>query len=287
MVPPIIDLVPSDQPPGWRTRVIPNKYPILAPVGTAPSDPPSAGYGYHEIIIETPRHNAGVPELSPEEMQAVVKTWHCRICAALERPDIEVVLLFGNRGNRAGASLGHLHSQLVALASTPPRLADALAWARSWHEEHGTCAVCEAVRREIANGGRVVELTEEFAVLVPFAAASPLEQWIVPREHMQSFTQADEASLATLGGVLQRAVRRLESAAGDPAYNMVVEPGSFDPGDAASAHWAMRIVPKLTTPGGFELLSGIAVNPSIPKEDAECLRGDSKASNRIWGAKAC
>jgi UDPglucose--hexose-1-phosphate uridylyltransferase len=272
MIPPIIEEILSDQAPGWLVRVIPNKYPILATDGAEPSDPPRAGYGHHEVIIVTPRHDAGLPELSPEEMQAVIETWHRRFCAALARPDIEAVLLFGNRGNRAGASLGHLHSQLIALAFVPPSLEDELARAHAWLAKHGTCATCEELRRELETGERIVELTEEYAVLVPRAAGSPLEQWIVPREHQPSYALADMANGAALGAVLQRAVRRLKSAAGDPAYNLLVEPGSVAPDDGGAAHWALRIVPNLTTPGGFELLSRIAVNPSSPEDDARRLR---------------
>ena len=271
MLPPIIEEVPSGEAPGWSVRVIPNKYPILAMHDAGPSDPPSAGYGHHEVIIETPRHDAGLPELSPEEMQAVIETWHRRFCAALARPGIRTALLFGNHGNRAGASLGHLHSQLVALAFIPPRLKASLAVARDWHEEHGSCAACEELRRELEADKRVVELTDAFAVLVPRAAGSTLEQWIVPLEHQPSFAVANRANLAALGGVVQRAVRRLKSAAGDPSYNLLVEPGSTDPEDAAAAHWTLRIVPNLSVPGGFELLSGISVNPSSPEDDAKRL----------------
>jgi UDPglucose--hexose-1-phosphate uridylyltransferase len=37
-------------------------------------------------------------------------------------------------------------------------------------------------------------------------------------------------------------------------------------------HWRLRIVPQQTVPGGFELASGLAINPSLPEEDAAILR---------------
>jgi len=36
--------------------------------------------------------------------------------------------------------------------------------------------------------------------------------------------------------------------------------------------WHLEIIPRLTTPAGFELGSGILVNPCVPEEAAEFLR---------------
>jgi len=37
-------------------------------------------------------------------------------------------------------------------------------------------------------------------------------------------------------------------------------------------HWHLRILPQVTVPAGFELGSGLAINPSLPEEDAAVLR---------------
>ncbi|MEX2400488.1 MAG: hypothetical protein WD423_06920 [Rhodothermales bacterium] len=37
-------------------------------------------------------------------------------------------------------------------------------------------------------------------------------------------------------------------------------------------HWYLRIVPSLVIPGGFELASGLTINPSLPEDDAAVLR---------------
>jgi len=36
-------------------------------------------------------------------------------------------------------------------------------------------------------------------------------------------------------------------------------------------HWRLRIVPDLVTWGGFEVGTGMAINPSCPEQDAEEL----------------
>jgi UDPglucose--hexose-1-phosphate uridylyltransferase len=272
MLAPVIEETACDAPPGWHTRVVLNKFPILSGGPQVPPDPLQAGYGRHEVIIETPRHDADLPDLSPAELRALVATWFNRFAALQALAGIEDVILFRNHGKRAGASLGHAHSQIIALPVLTPQTASAREWAQCYREENGRCVTCDELKLESAAGERIVELTDEFAVLVPFAARRPFEQWIVPRRHDASFPEADERQRAALGPLLQRTLRRLKRVAGDAAYNLVVEPGSACLQDAPSSHWTIRIVPNMTTPGGFELQSGIIVNPQSPEHDAELLR---------------
>ncbi|OCC24203.1 hypothetical protein MB02_08050 [Croceicoccus estronivorus] len=279
MLPPMVEEREGDEAPGWFTRVVPNKYPILSGAGgELPADCLTSGYGRHEVIIETPRHDADLPDLDPAGMQAIVDTWRARFTAVSAMPGIEAVALFRNRGKGAGASVAHSHSQLVGMPFTPPLLAEGLERALAHYQEHRRCLTCEYLERELTAGDRVVEMGGTFAMLVPLAARGPLEQWIVPIRHSPDFAQGSEDERNVLGGVIQRAIRRLRKVVGDAAYNMVVEPGSSDPAHRPAAHWKIRLVPDLLTPGGFELLSGLAVVPSSPESDAESLRGVNPAA---------
>ena len=38
-------------------------------------------------------------------------------------------------------------------------------------------------------------------------------------------------------------------------------------------HWHLQIIPRLTTTAGFEMGSGIHINPSLPEADARLLSG--------------
>lgn len=278
MLEPIIEETPGSEAPGWQNRAVLNKYPILS----STHGEQGAGYGNHEVIIETPRHDLELADFSPAEMAALVEMWHRRYRAALALPGIRSVQLFRNCGSAAGASLKHAHSQVVALPIAPPRHEATLSRARTYHAETGNCLICAELARELDEGPRVVELTDDFALLVPYAAQSPLEQWIVPRRHSPCFSVADAPLRGALGMSLLSAVRRLASVAGDCAYNLVLEPGSSLAGDSAAAHWSMRLVPATVTPGGFELGSGIAANPSSPEDDALRLC-EAPACTSVYG----
>ena len=95
----------------------------------------------------------------------------------------------------------------------------------------------------------------------------------MPRRHGASFADATNKEIEALGPILQRGLLRLKAACGDPDYNFVIESCPVSERNSLWQHWRLRIAPDLTTPGGFELGAGMAINASLPERDAETLRG--------------
>jgi UDPglucose--hexose-1-phosphate uridylyltransferase len=69
-----------------------------------------------------------------------------------------------------------------------------------------------------------------------------------------------------------RELRRLQTALDDPAYNVVFDTAPSSECTAPYWHWKVRIVPDVVVWGGFELGSGLPINPSSPESDARLLR---------------
>lgn len=272
MLPHILDEIAADTLPGWGVRAVPNKYPVLVPQAPIPPDPLQSGHGLHEVVIETPRHDADIDELPAGGIEAVIEMWHRRYRRAATQPEIACVALFRNRGSVAGASQAHAHSQLIALPQVPPHLEATLVRAGAHFSETGACLVCEELERELARGARIVRASERFVSLVPYAAANPFEQWIVPRKHIADFGMTAREDRDALAAQLQQAITRLKRAAGNVPYNLAIDPGSLAKAHAPFAHWSLRILPDLTVAGGFEKMTGLAVNPSSPEADARTLR---------------
>lgn len=283
LLPSIINEMPCEAAPGWLTRVVPNKYPAL---GSANDPPPKLGEvadilpgrGFHEVIVETSHHNADLTEICEFRLGAVISTYQKRYVELISRPAIKAVMIFRNHGARAGASLPHPHSQLIATSVVPPLLTEIASWAGAHFQEHQKCVTCELITREIGDGKRVVEVTEQFVALVPFAAASPFELWILPRCHQASFAVATDDEIHQFGSLLRRALRRIEKAVGNPPYTYAIQSAPLSHTDAPYFHWRLRIVPNVVTPGGFELGGGLPINPSSPEGDAEALRSVKLAS---------
>jgi UDPglucose--hexose-1-phosphate uridylyltransferase len=277
ILPGILEDVAIDRPPGWKVRVVPNKYPAVhadTAMGQAARRDGviMAGYGHHDVVIETPRHDADLASMADDEIETVLSAYHRHFTWLSAQPNIQRVIVFRNYGSTSGASLAHPHAQLVALAMTPPDLQSRAALARSWHDHHGRCILCDEIETERADGRRAIEETDAFTAFVPFAATCPFEVWLLPRRHQTSFAELERGELGEMGRLLRSVLCRLKGLLGDPPYNIALD--SAGPAEAGSPHlhWRLRIAPSLTMPGGFELATGMAINPSSPEDDARALR---------------
>jgi UDPglucose--hexose-1-phosphate uridylyltransferase len=277
-LPGIITETAADDAPGWRVRIVPNKFPAVL------ADPPPIvftdhrarpGDGAHEVIIESPWHDADPGTMPVSDLAALVGVYRERSRVLLGRDDIEAAVLFRNYGRPAGASLAHAHAQIIALPMVPARVAGIGEWAKRYHREHGRCPMCEELAIERKTAERIIDENETFTALVPFAAEHPCEVWVVPKRHQASFTALSDEDLPAVAGMLGRTLARLRIALDDPPYNFVVD--SAPKGDLAAPywHWRLRIVPDIATWGGFELGSGLPINPSRPEDDARLLRAAS------------
>jgi UDPglucose--hexose-1-phosphate uridylyltransferase len=124
-LPGILAETPASEPPGWRTRVVPNKFPAVSQDGAhckhgSAFYDTAAGQGSHEVVIESPHHNHDLTMMSEEEVCDVLATYRSRYEALTAEKVVRSVIVFRNRGIAAGASLRHPHSQLIALDTIPP-----------------------------------------------------------------------------------------------------------------------------------------------------------------------
>jgi len=182
------------------------------------------------------------------------------------------VVVFKNFGPLAGTSLVHTHSQVIATPVALPAIEHRVKVATRFREEEGGACVYETLlEEERASAVRVVDDVAGFTVLAPFASSAPFEAWIVPHEHRASFSELGDDGIAPLARAVIRALGAIRRACEDPDYNLMVISADGER-DADAFHWFVRIVPKLTTPAGFELASGMSINTVAPEDAAAALR---------------
>ncbi|HEX8551668.1 MAG TPA: galactose-1-phosphate uridylyltransferase [Abditibacteriaceae bacterium] len=271
--------------PGWRVRVVPNKFPALSPDGTVEHQGLGmfdlmSGVGAHEVIIENPGENWDPADASPTELQDVLHAYSSRVRTLQSDERFRYVLVFRNNGTRAGASIAHPHSQVMALPIVPQQVLQKLEAARDYYDRKRRCLFDDIVRQELAMGDRVVEATDEFVVLSPFAARFPFELQILPRRHSHDFSSLGESDLAALSHVLGRSLRRLKNALGAPAYNLILHTAPAPDPRSGEKHstiaqdflWHIEILPRLTGVAGFEWGTGFYINPVSPEQATQFLR---------------
>jgi len=114
----------------WEIKVIKNIYPFLSP------DNPKA-YGHQEVVIETPHHNKELAECSEPHIVRLLQTYQARTKALSKDKKIKYIIIFKNHGGKAGASLVHAHSQLMASSFVPSHIVNKLGRARKYLIEKG------------------------------------------------------------------------------------------------------------------------------------------------------
>ncbi|KAL6211369.1 hypothetical protein ACLB2K_016596 [Fragaria x ananassa] len=146
---PEIFRVPPDDP-NWKLRVIQNLYPALSRDVTPPpaDETPGqlmTGFGFHDVVIETPLHSLHLSHLPPSQIALVLGAYTTRILHFLDggssmhgkyvRPSACMV--------NTWASLTHSHSQIMALPFVPPAVAARLHSMKDYFNRTGKCSLCE------------------------------------------------------------------------------------------------------------------------------------------------
>ena len=143
-----------------------------------------------------------------------------------------------------------------------------------YHGEYDRCMVCALHNLEPAFTDRVVLRNEHFVAVAPWAAESAFELWVIPRHHQADFEECEVQERAALASCLRGLLLRYRDWAGDPAYNLVVHSASRRLAGSPAHHWFLQLRPRIHRIAGFELASGVLINPSLPEQDARLLRGE-------------
>src|SRR5947209_789571 len=188
--------------PGWRVRVVPNRYAALRldigggrPPGLPEEIPAgleacrhvsSPGIGVAEVFLECPHHEKAFRNLSQSQAADVIRAWRDRLRCWKADGRIAFAQVFKNEGPAAGASVEHCHSQLIGIPFVPSAVEEELRLAAT-----GPCRFCTWVAA--ARGGPVfVAESDGFIALCPAAPRFPGETWCLPNQHGSAFEASDD-----------------------------------------------------------------------------------------------
>ena len=283
--------------PGWRVRAVPNLYPALAQTWeddsvaatkggaeaaegfAAVGDPlratsrtrepdlfkASVATGFHEVIVNSPRHHTSLGQLDDAELAAAMAGWRERLRAYAERAAYVQLIL--NEGREAGASLEHSHVQLYALGFVPAAIARERERFSSYNQHTmGGDLLAEIASEEVRRKERLVAIDDDALLICPWASRSPFELRIIPRTPAPSFEQDGEVGL----GMLRTALRALEA-----RFDVVPQFNAWTltaPRGAETFHWHLDIAPRIAIRAGFEMSTGVELNVFPPERAAAELR---------------
>lgn len=214
--------------------VVANKFPF-APV--------------HEVIIHSSDHHKNFGELSLLQTELIFKTFRQRFQTYKDKGQ---VYIFHNRGEIAGESLIHPHSQLTVI---PDEITLEIPPSESLDQ----------------NTTEVIQTTN-YDIFCPESSEWPDEIWVAPRSSaMQNevriastFGDATDEQISDLSNSLTKIIQALELRHGKEfPYNFYIYPGK---------DWYLRLMPRVRTLGGFEIGTKVFVNMQDPKETIGFLK---------------
>jgi UDPglucose--hexose-1-phosphate uridylyltransferase len=254
LTPPEVDALrdtggPPDGP-GWRVRVVPNKYPALP--------------GAHEVIVHSPDHRRDLEDLDDRQVAAVIEMYGRRLEAQFAR-GARAVTIICNRGPRAGASLLHPHSQLFATPVVPTRLLEELENFARFRNRYGACLLCEEMAQAREDGRTVVD--GPIAAWIPAAPAWPFGLWLAPAEHADDLRATGPGLVAA---TLKRCLAATATVTGGAPLNFWLHTAAAD--STGVFHWHFELAPRLQALAGFELGTGMAICEVDPHAAARELR---------------
>ena len=139
-----------------------------------------------EVVLYTPEHDATFASLGPDGVRRVIDLWAERTGALGARDDVDMVLVFENRGAEVGATIAHPHGQVYAFDHVP---------------ERSQARVDASWRPDPQPGERLVAEHRGWQAVVPFSNPFPLALSIAPidrRPDLMALTGDERQALAEL-----------------------------------------------------------------------------------------
>jgi UDPglucose--hexose-1-phosphate uridylyltransferase len=232
--------------------------------------------GTSRVICFSPDHGRTLPELSHNEVQAVIDTW-CEQCEELGQ-HWRWVQVFENKGAVMGCSNMHPHGQIWACDYLPNEATTEDREQRTWYATHRKSLLLDVVERE-ANGSRVVVQTDHWLAIVPFWATWPFETLLLPRFAIQQLQQLTRIQREDLALALSELTSRYDNLFNCSfPYSMGWHGAPYDESDPAPWQLHAHFYPPLLRSAtvrkfmvGFEMLAE-AQRDLTPEQAAERLR---------------
>lgn len=278
------------QPGGFPTEVPLSEYDIVVfenkfpSLGFPPPEPAVEGSalmpvrpseGVCEVVCYTSDHAATFADLPVSQVRKLARVWRDRFVDLSERPGVEYVMIFENKGRETGVTLSHPHGQIYAYPFVPPAVAQRVGRERSHFETTGRSLWADWLDEELG-GPREVWRNGEFVAVVPFFARYPYEMWVVPLEPLRTLGEMDERQLDAYAEALHEVARRYDALFGmSLPYLMAMH---HAPRGHASGRFFTEFLPPHRTPeklkylAGSESCAGAFINDTLPEETAARLR---------------
>ncbi len=277
---------PTEIPmPEYDIVVFENKFPSLRRETPEPAvsgnvlTPVEPAQGVCEVVCYSSDHNTELAKMPLNKIYNLVQVWADRFQELGDRPEVDYVFIFENKGREIGVTLAHPHGQIYAYPFIPPIPERELAGCKAHYDNAGDCLLCELVTNELQEGTRIVRENESFVAFVPFFARYPYEVHIHPKSHRPAITDFSVSEQFQLAEILQTVIIKYNRLWDKSLpYIMVTHQRPTDGGEYPHYHYHIEFYPPFRTPdklkylAGSEAGAGAYINDTLAEEKAAELR---------------
>ncbi len=277
----------KDEKGAWKVRAFHDRAPVFRIEGG--TDRRGDGMydlmnslGAHEIVVETPQHGVSLARLPLDDVAQVLGVCRDRILDLKKDERFRYVSLFKDQPWSSPNAHGHAHAQILATPVLPVLVEVEFRWSHFHFQKKDRCIFCDMVRQEMEDPKRVVDQSDDFIAVCPFASRSPYELWVLPVKHSSSFENdlKDPVRLRSFAAFYKSALERIEKISESLHVVVHTEPNMKARGWpqgwwetlAEDFHWHAEINPDVEGQRRYLGSGGFYYNPISPEEAALVLR---------------
>ena len=276
----------SEELSDWKVRVVPNLYKAVQIELEDHSSRDGMfeyvpGMGAHEILIDTPCHDCGFADMDISQISLWLSAIAARVSDLRKDKRLIHLSIFKNHGKAAGATQPHPHTQIIALPVMPLKEIFLSQRGLQYYRRHGRGKVEDILENERLSKERIVSEIGDFTAFCPYASGFPFEVMIAPRRDLTNMDELNRDDIADLAELIRDVFVRLRSQLENFDYNLTFrlaplnsnfESETFFPHLKKFYRMTIRIMPRIYRLGGFEVSTGMIINPVAPEEAAKLLR---------------
>ena len=271
-----------------KVYVFDNDHPCVGPQAPHSLQEPPLLYrnrpasGKARVICYSPRHNLTLPRMALPDINEVVETWQRETFDLGNRPEVNHVLCFENKGEVVGVSNPHPHGQIYATNFVFKTIETEHKAAQHYLQETGRVLFQDIIRAEQADGRRILYEDEWMIAFVPYFARYAYEVYIAPKRTVAHIFELNSEEVAALSRALKEVTVRMDNLWQQSfPYVMPLHQAPSDGGDYRAFHFFIGFLPPLRRPNMLKYLAGPEIgggnflSDTLPEAKAAELRAVS------------
>jgi UDPglucose--hexose-1-phosphate uridylyltransferase len=266
--------------------VFDNDLPCVSPDAPSKPETPVGGLyrnrpasGKARVVCYSPLHNTTLAEQPTDQIRALLVCWQQQYRELGDRPEVDHVLIFENKGSVVGVSNPHPHCQIYATNFVFKTIANEVEICRRHWRDERRVLFQDIIAAEQTDGRRILAERDSAIACVPYFARYAYETYVAPRETHASIADMSAAEIADLAAVLKEVLVRFDNLWQMPfPYVLVLHQAPTNGQAADGFHFHIEIHPPLRSPNLLKYLAGPEVgggsflSDTSPEQKAAELR---------------